>query len=392
MIMRWLLLVVPLALGLRFFEADPLLIFATSLLAIVPLVELMGSATEQLAHRLGSVIGGLLNSTLSNAPELIIGMVALHNGLGRVVKASLTGSILVNLLVGLGCALVVGGLAYGTWLFERGRLRTTGLMLVMCGFCFIVPAVFRIGTPEGTRDLSLELSVILLALYAGNVLVNIFGHQDESLTPEADVGEGQPTASIRSLGALAIAAVLLAFVSDALSESLSPTAKSLGLSDTFSGIVLLGGVGGIGEVLTAYGRAFPKAPPVVVWDLSRRGGGYFPPHSSHRRGRDVDIVYPKLKKYRKRVYLRARMMDPRRTWWLIKRFIKTGDVTVIFMNAPFQRRLYRYAKKIGEPRRFLRKVFQYPGRRRKTIIRHSRGHHTHFHVRFRRERKRKPNS
>jgi len=134
MIMRWLLLVVPLALGLRFFEADPLLIFATSLLAIVPLVELMGSATEQLAHRLGSVIGGLLNSTLSNAPELIIGMVALHNGLGRVVKASLTGSILVNLLVGLGCALVVGGLAYGTRLFERGRLRTTGLMLVMCGF------------------------------------------------------------------------------------------------------------------------------------------------------------------------------------------------------------------------------------------------------------------
>ena len=251
MIMRWLLLVVPLALGLRFFEVDPLLIFATSLLAIVPLVELMGSATEQLAHRLGSVIGGLLNSTLSNAPELIIGMVALHNGLGRVVKASLTGSILVNLLVGLGCALVVGGLAYGTRLFERGRLRTTGLMLVMCGFCFIVPAVFRIGTPEGTRDLSLELSVILLALYAGNVLVNIFGHQDESLTPEADVGEGQPTASVRSLGALAIAAVLLAFVSDALSESLSPTAKSLGLSDTFSGIVLLGGVGGIGEVLTA---------------------------------------------------------------------------------------------------------------------------------------------
>jgi Ca2+:H+ antiporter len=103
MMMRWLLLVVPVALTLRFFEAKPLLVFATSLLAIVPLVELMGSATERLAHRLGSVIGGLINTTLSNAPELIIGVVALHNGLGRVVKASLTGSILVNLLVGLGC-------------------------------------------------------------------------------------------------------------------------------------------------------------------------------------------------------------------------------------------------------------------------------------------------
>ncbi|NDH94484.1 MAG: calcium/proton exchanger [Planctomycetia bacterium] len=248
---RWLMPIVFVAIGLQFFGGQPLAVFVASLVAIVPLVELMGTATERLARRLGAVVGGLLNSTLSNAPELIIGMAALHNGLGRVVKASLTGSIMVNLLVGLGCALVVGGLKFGPRPFDRKRLRAAGLMLMMCGLCFIVPAVFRIGTPEGTRDLSLELSVILLALYAGNVLVNIFGHQDESLTPEADVGEGQPTASVRSLGALAIAAVLLAFVSDALSESLSPTAKSLGLSDTFSGIVLLGGVGGIGEVLTA---------------------------------------------------------------------------------------------------------------------------------------------
>ena len=123
--------------------------------------------------RLGSVVGGLLNSTLSNAPELIIGIVALRNGLGRVVKASLTGSIMVNLLVGLGCALVVGGLKYGVHSFDRRQLRSSGLMLVMCGFCFIVPAVFRIGTPQGTRDLSFELSFILLAIYIGNVSVNI---------------------------------------------------------------------------------------------------------------------------------------------------------------------------------------------------------------------------
>ncbi len=251
MSVRWLLLIVPIALTLRFFNADPALVFVSSLAAIVPIVELMGSATEQLARRFGSVIGGLLNSTLSNAPELIIGIVALSNGLGRVVKASLTGSILVNLLVGLGCALVIGGLRFGTRLFDRDRLRTTGLMLVMCGFCFVVPAVFRIGTPEGTRDLSLELSVILLALYAGNVLVNIFGHQDESLTPESEPNALPAAAIGRSLLTLAVSGVVLALVSDALSESLSPTAKSFGLSDTFSGIVLLGGVGGIGEVLTA---------------------------------------------------------------------------------------------------------------------------------------------
>lgn len=248
---RWLLPIVPAALLLHAFGADPRAVFLTSLLAIVPLVEVMGSATERLSARLGSVIGGLLNSTLSNAPELIIGVVALHNGLGRVVKASLTGSIMVNLLVGLGAALVVGGLKFGPRTFDRRRLRAAGLMLMMCGFCFVVPAVFRIGTPEGTRDLSLELSVILLVLYGGNVLVNIVGARGERPTPVAAAPSVDTPALCRGLGVLAGGGVLLAVVSDALSESLGPTAKATGLSDTFSGIVLLGGVGGVGEVLTA---------------------------------------------------------------------------------------------------------------------------------------------
>ena len=161
---RLLLILIPLSFVLHAIEADPRVVFLVSLFAIVPLVEVMGIATERLSARLGSVVGGLLNSTLSNAPELIIGIVALRNGLGRVVKASLTGSIMVNLLVGLGCALVVGGLKYRVHSFDRRQLRSSGLMLVMCGFCFIVPAVFRIGTPQGTRDLSLELSFILLVI------------------------------------------------------------------------------------------------------------------------------------------------------------------------------------------------------------------------------------
>ena len=248
---RWLMPIVFVAIGLHFFGGQPLAVFVSSLVAIVPLVELMGTATERLARRLGAVVGGLLNSTLSNAPELIIGMAALHNGLGRVVKASLTGSIMVNLLVGLGCALVVGGLKFGPRPFDRKRLRAAGLMLMMCGLCFIVPAVFRIGTPEGTRDLSFELSCILLVLYVGNVLVSLFGHEGESLTPAGEMGSGRTQTVLMSLATLFGSGVLLAIVSDALSESLGPTAKALGLSDTFSGIVLLGGVGGIGEVLTA---------------------------------------------------------------------------------------------------------------------------------------------
>jgi Ca2+:H+ antiporter len=119
MYQRLLLILIPLSFVLHAIDADPRIVFVVSLSAIVPLVEVMGIATERLSKRLGSVIGGLLNSTLSNAPELIIGIVALRNGLGRIVKASLTGSIMVNLLVGLGCALVVGGLKYGVHSFDR---------------------------------------------------------------------------------------------------------------------------------------------------------------------------------------------------------------------------------------------------------------------------------
>ena len=252
MSVRWMLLLVPAVFGLRAAGAEPALVFAIALAAIVPLVALMGEATERLASRFGPVIGGLVNSTLANAPEFIIGAVALHNGLGSVVKASLTGSILVNLLVGLGAALLVGGLTHGQSRFDRRRLKTSGSMLLMCGFCFIVPAVFRIGTPEGTRGLSQELSCVLLAIYVMNVLVNLLGRQNESITPEGRIDSVDPTIPIwRPTAALGLAAFGLALVSDALAESLGPTAKLLGLSDTFSGIVLLGGVGGVGEVLTA---------------------------------------------------------------------------------------------------------------------------------------------
>jgi LysM repeat protein len=142
----------------------------------------------------------------------------------------------------------------------------------------------------------------------------------------------------------------------------------------------------IHEVLTAHANRFPKSPPLLVMDLSRKGGGYFPPHKSHRQGRDVDIAYPKIKKYRRFVYLRPRMLDLKRTWDLVRSFIATKDVTYIFMNYELQRPLYRYARKLGMTKKQLKKVFQYPCGRRcsQGIVRHEPGHASHFHVRFRR--------
>ena len=172
MIQRLWLGLIPLSLTLHAIEADPRVVFLLSLYAIVPLVEIMGIATERLANRLGSVVGGLINSTLSNAPELIIGIVALRNGLGRVVKASLTGSIMVNLLVGLDVLLLLVDW-YGVHSFDRRQLRSSGLMLVMCGFCFIVPAVFRIGTPRGPESLD-RIVIYSAGNLCRNVSINIF--------------------------------------------------------------------------------------------------------------------------------------------------------------------------------------------------------------------------
>ena len=249
--MKWLLLCVPLTVLLHWSDAAPSLVFATALIAILPLVDLMAGATERLAGRLGPSVGGLLNATLANAPELIIGLAGLTNGLGSVVKASLTGSILVNLLVGLGCALVIGGVKFGTRRFDREHLRTNASMLLLCSFCFIVPAVFQVGVPEASRELSREIAIVLLLVYVINLIGLFFNHRATAAASPMPDEETKRVPLARTLLQLGLAAAALALVSDILTESLQPMAKSLGLSDVFSGVVLLGGVGGCGEILTA---------------------------------------------------------------------------------------------------------------------------------------------
>jgi len=262
----WLLAAVPLALGLAWQEAPPLAVFSASLVSIVPLVGLIGDATERIAARLGPTVGGLLNSTLNNLPELIIGGVALANGLAPVVKASLTGAILANLLVSLGVALIAGGIRFGEQKFDPRRLSVNGSMLMICAFCFVVPAMFSIGTPEGTRDLSFEMSFVLIGMYAMNVLVTVLGGGGGTSLLEGDdlVDDHPSSPAWRSLLVLAAAAVALGSVTEVLSHALEPTARQLGLSKTFSGLVLLGGAGSLGEVLSGYHFARRGRPSLVL--------------------------------------------------------------------------------------------------------------------------------
>jgi Ca2+:H+ antiporter len=262
----WLLVAVPLALVLERAGAGPAVVFAAALVAVVPLVGLMGRSTERLAAKLGPAVGGLLNATLNNLPELIIGTVALANGLAAVVKASLTGAILANLLLGLGVALVAGGIEHGDQRFDSGRLRISSSMLMICAFCYIVPAVFSLGTPDGTRDLSLEMSFVLVGIYAINVLATLLrGRTGTGLVADEEfVDEHPDLPAWRSIAALAASATALAVVSEMLANSLGPTAARLGLSSTFSGLVLLGGIGSLGEILSGAHFARQGRPSLLL--------------------------------------------------------------------------------------------------------------------------------
>ena len=177
---RWLLLAIPVALALRWFGANSILVFAASLVAIYPLAEVMAEATEALAKTLGPTVGGLLNASLNNAPEIIIAMFALKNGLGEVVKASITGSILVELLFGLGLAMFLGGLKHGTQRFNEEAIQINGGLLTLCGFGLIIPSVFHLSSPKAESELSWEISTILLLIYFTNLGITLFRK-----TPEA---------------------------------------------------------------------------------------------------------------------------------------------------------------------------------------------------------------
>ena len=148
--LNWLLVFIPIAIALDWFDAPPIVVFAASALAIVPLAGLMGDATEALAEYLGPTLGGLLNATLGNAPEIIISLFALNRGLIGIVKSSLTGSIIGNLLFGLGLSMFAGGLKVKTQTFDPRVARINGALLVLASFGLIIPAIYRIGPGGGT--------------------------------------------------------------------------------------------------------------------------------------------------------------------------------------------------------------------------------------------------
>jgi Ca2+:H+ antiporter len=253
--MNWLLLFVPITIGLEFIAPERyLFIFATSAVAILPLAAWMGRATEQLAERMGEGVGGLLNATFGNAAELIIALAALRAGLHDVVKASIAGSIVGNILLVLGAAMLAGGLRHPEQHYNPAGARSQATMLTLAAIALIVPAAFQSATGttvEGLGWLSISISVVLLLVYLLYLAFALITHSAlfaGSHVPE----EAKPHASVRRAAfMLAGATVGIAWISEIMVGAIEPTAHELGLSNVFVGVFVIAILGNAAEHATA---------------------------------------------------------------------------------------------------------------------------------------------
>ena len=243
--------------ALEVLRADPLLVFVSSGLAIIPLAGLLGRATEHLTTHVGVGTGALLNASLGNAAELIIALVAMREGLHDVVKASLTGSIIGNILLVLGVAMFAGGLKYERQKFNQTASGMGASLLLLAAVGLIIPALFHFTAADRgvaiERELSLTISFVLFAIYVASLLFTLKTHR-HLFAGEAhnasDLGE-QPWTRGVSITVLTVVTCLVALMSEMLVGALEPAAHQLGLTQVFVGVILVALVGNAAEHSTA---------------------------------------------------------------------------------------------------------------------------------------------
>jgi Ca2+:H+ antiporter len=251
---------IPAALALDLAGAPATVVFAASALGIVPTAALMGRATEELAARSGPGIGGLLNVTFGNAPELIIALFALGAGLQEVVKASIVGSIIGNILLVLGAAMLAGGIGREKQRFSRTGAGIQTSMLMLAAAALVMPAIFELvegkGLPQpgaeavnygGTVEhLSLAVALVLIATYVAGLFFSLKTHR-ALFNPEYEDEDSWGWSTRTSVTALAIAGVLVGVMSEVLVGSISEASHAIGLSEFFIGVIVVAIVGNAAE-------------------------------------------------------------------------------------------------------------------------------------------------
>ena len=271
-----LLVFLPTAFILEWTHAGPVWVFAASAIAIIPLAGLMGKSTEHLAVHLGEGIGGLLNATFGNAAELIIALMALRAGLPGVVKASLTGSIIGNILLVFGLAVLLGGLRYPTLRFNRTAASLGATLLTLAAIGLVVPAIFHFvargvdpaALQGNEQELSLEIAIVLFITYILSLLFTLRTHS------HLYAGRGAEETSHalgtlhwsrrKSITVLVAATAGVALMSELLVESIEHAAETLGMTEVFVGVILVAIIGNAAEHSTAVLMALKNKMDLAV--------------------------------------------------------------------------------------------------------------------------------
>jgi Ca2+:H+ antiporter len=254
--LRWLLLALPVSWALALLHGPALAVFVVSGLGVVPLAAIMGEATEALARRTGPTVGGLLNATFGNAAELILAIVALRAGLLDLVKASLTGSILGNLLLILGLSLVAGGVRRPVLTFNRTAAGMSGAMLLLAVVGLVIPALFAATHPAATEETTIRLSegvaVVLGGTYLVGLVFSLVTHRELFGGGAPEHGGAVASVQVGRAGALLAGATLLVAVqSEILVHAVEQVVMHLGWSEFFLGLMVIPLVGNAAEHASA---------------------------------------------------------------------------------------------------------------------------------------------
>jgi Ca2+:H+ antiporter len=272
--LNWLVIFVLMAVTLRFWPGggNPTAIFICSSLGIIPLAGWIGRATESLANRTGAGWGGFLNATFGNAAELIIAMMALSKGLTSVVKASITGSIIGNVLLVLGLSILLGGTRYQEQHFNKTAARTSAISLSLAAIALVIPSVFHIAahnrpggwSPVMEQRLSLGIAIVLFVTYACVLGFTLKTHKQLFLGSGPEP-ENHNNWSVRmSLVMLLIATALVALLSEFLVGTIEDVRRSLGITEVFVGVIVVAIVGNAAEHSTAITMALKNKMDLSV--------------------------------------------------------------------------------------------------------------------------------
>ncbi len=271
MMMKFLLLAVPLSIAAEVLHWSSATVFIASCMAIIPLAMYMGIATEEIAHVVGYQWGGFLNATFGNATELIIAFFALKAGLYDVVKASLAGSVMGNILLVLGASMFAGGLRHKVQTFNVDLVEVSSSMLTFGAIGLCVPAIFLRSVGTGTLDswryepLSLLIAVIMLGIYLLKMYFSFGSHREFYRQEEENGGEFEGQWGVRkAIVVLLATTIIIAVESEFLVASIIPVTQEWGISEFFVGIILIPIVGNAAEHSTAIWMAMKNKMDVAI--------------------------------------------------------------------------------------------------------------------------------